>query len=90
MKKFLFYFCTRNIDPKDTQACKSLSKIKDIDIFEDLFFRKDINIDFNFSKYKKISSNIISFKYYCKIIFEKLLQIQNNDDYKKILKLSEY
>lgn len=32
MKKFLFYFCTRNIDPKDTQACKSLSKIKDIDI----------------------------------------------------------
>ena len=66
------------------------NKIKDIDIFEDLFFRKDINIDFNFSKYKKISSNIISFKYYCKIIFEKLLQIQNNDDYKKILKLSEY
>jgi len=32
MKKNLFYFCTRSIDPKDTQACKSLSRIKNIDI----------------------------------------------------------
>lgn len=47
MTKYLFYFCTRNIDPKDTQACRSLSKIKNIDIAYDSDNKTGLSTNYN-------------------------------------------